>query len=126
MKYFMVVKSSAELMKQTPPEGLMKAMDVFVAEGVKSGRLIETGGLGSNKDAHAGRISKGKLSITDGPFAEAKEVVGGFAIVECATDAEARELSRQFMQLHLDHWPEWEGVGEAYPMYSVDLKEYGG
>jgi hypothetical protein len=125
MKYFMMVKSTPEFMKQTPPESLMKAMDVFVAAGVKSGRLLETGGLGANKDAHAGRIKKGKLAITDGPFAEAKEVVGGFAIVDCADDADARELTRQFMQLHIDHWPEWEGVGEAYPMYSVDLKEYG-
>ena len=58
------------------------------------------------------RIAKGKVTITDGPFAEAKEVIGGFAILEAASKREAIEVTRRFLQLHRDLWPTWEGECE--------------
>lgn len=53
--------------------------------------------------------------MTDGPFTEAKELVGGFAIVEVPSDEEAREVARQFMELHRLHWPEFVGECEVRP-----------
>ncbi len=50
--------------------------------------------------------------VTDGPFAEAKEVVGGYAVLEAKSRAEALEATRQFLQLHQQHWPGWEGECE--------------
>jgi hypothetical protein len=52
----------------------------------------------------------------DGPFTESKEVIGGFAIVETATDAEAREVAHRFMELHRLHWPTIEAESEVRPM----------
>ena len=57
-------------------------------------------------------VGKPKLMVTDGPFAEAKEVVGGYAVLEAKSRAEALEATRLFLQLHQQHWPGWEGECE--------------
>jgi hypothetical protein len=62
------------------------------------------------------RLSRGKLKVTDGPFSQAKEVVGGYALVDVASNEEARELARQFMDLHRIHWPEFEAECEVRPL----------
>jgi hypothetical protein len=59
------------------------------------------------------RLSKGAISVVDGPFTEAKEVVGGFAVFDVPTRADAVEWSRRFMDLHRRHWPGWEGETEV-------------
>ncbi len=51
-------------------------------------------------------------SVTDGPFAEAKEVVGGYAVLEARSRDEALAAARTFMRLHQQHWPGWEGECE--------------
>ena len=63
------------------------------------------------------RLTGGKLVITDGPFTEAKEVIGGFTIMELASKEEALEEARKFMELHRKHWPAWDGETEVRPMY---------
>jgi hypothetical protein len=55
--------------------------------------------------------------VTDGPFAEAKEVIGGWAILEAPSKAEALRIAREFMELHRKHWPEFEGESEVRPMF---------
>jgi hypothetical protein len=61
--------------------------------------------------------------VTDGPFVEAKEVIGGYAIFEFRDKAEALAMAKEFMQLHLDHMPGWEGTCELRPMigHGVDM-----
>ena len=58
------------------------------------------------------RSRGGKLTVTDGPFTETKEIVGGYAIVEAKTKDEARDIAQRFMELHRIHWPEFECEGE--------------
>ena len=58
------------------------------------------------------RIADGKLSVIDGPFVEAKEVVGGYAIFELRDKEEAVAMAKEFMQLHKDFMPDWEGTCE--------------
>ena len=58
--------------------------------------------------AGTGSTRKGEM-ITDGPFAEAKEQVGGYAIYELDTDAEIVQWTQRFIELHRQHWPEWDG-----------------
>jgi hypothetical protein len=58
------------------------------------------------------RLAGGKLTVTDGPFTEAKEVVGGYAVIEATSRDEAMEATVRFMQLHEEHWPAWEGECE--------------
>ena len=59
------------------------------------------------------RMKGGKLVVTDGPFTEAKEVVGGYAVLAAATRQEALDAARRFMELHVAHWPTWEGECEV-------------
>jgi len=61
-------------------------------------------------------LSGGKLKVTDGPFTEAKEVVGGYAIVEVKSRDEALKIARDFMELHQVHWPSFEGESEVRPL----------
>ena len=58
----------------------------------------------------------GKLSVTDGPFSETKEVVGGWAIMQGRSKDEVLAVSRRFMELHQQYWPGWEGTSELYEM----------
>ncbi len=115
VKYMMFIKhSEADRSKPVPP-GLLEAMGTFVQEGLASGRLKDTAGLKPTADGARVRLSRGKISVTDGPFIETKEVIGGFAIVEVKSHEEAMEVARQFMELHRVHWPTFEGECEVRP-----------
>jgi len=116
MKCLMLIKHSESYRSQPIPQGLMDAMDKFVAEGLKSGVLKDTAGLKSTAEAFRVRSSGGKLKVTDGPFTEAKEVVGGYALVEVKSKEEAHNVARQFMELHRVHWPAFEGECEVRPL----------
>ncbi len=110
MPFLSIVKSSES---QGPvPQGLMDAMDKLVGESIRNRSVIQTGGLGPSSKGARVRISKGKLTVTDGPFTEAKEVLGGYAVLAANSREEALENARTFMELHQRHWPEWEGECE--------------
>ncbi len=93
-----------------PPQPLISAMSDWMHEGFASGVLVDTGGLYATADSIEYVVRGGQLTTTDGPFAEAKEVVGGYAVVEVRNDDEAHELGRRMAALHMDNWPEWEGT----------------
>lgn len=61
------------------------------------------------------RLQAGKITVTDGPFAESKEIVGGYAIMDAKTREEALALARRFMEIHRTHWPAFEGESEVRP-----------
>jgi hypothetical protein len=116
MKFLMLIRHTEDYRSQQIPQGLMDAMGEFVSKSFADGSLKETGGLKPTKDGFRVRLSGGKLRVTDGPFTETKEVVGGYAIVEAASKEQALENARQFMELHRVHWPEFEGECEVRPM----------
>lgn len=120
MKFLSFIKMDEKYRDQGPPPALMDAMGKFVQESFQSGAVQDTGGLKPSSAATRMRVEKGKLTITDGPFTEAKEVVGGWAILKANTRAEALENAKQFMELHRKHWPGWEGTSEIY-----EMEEYG-
>jgi hypothetical protein len=74
--------------------------------------LVETGGLAATANGARFRIDNGKLTVTDGPFVETKEVIGGYAVLDLPSRADAIEWTERFMRLHLEHWPGWEGETE--------------
>lgn len=96
-----------------PPASLLEAMDKFVGESLSSRSVIQTGGLAPSAAGFKIRMSGGKLTVTDGPFAEAKEVVGGYAVLAAATRQEALDATKAFMDLHVKHWPTWVGECEV-------------
>jgi hypothetical protein len=75
----------------------MTTMGDFVAELTQSGVLLATGGCLPSALGARVRATDGKLSVTDGPFTETKELIAGFAILECKSKAEAIELSKRFL-----------------------------
>jgi hypothetical protein len=84
----------------------------------KAGILLQSGGLLPSSTGARVRVSGGKLTVTDGPFAETKELIGGFAILEAASKEEAIRLAKEFMQLHLDVLgPSYEGALEVRAMF---------
>ncbi len=113
MRYLMFIKHSESHRTQPVPRGLLDAMGEFVADGFKSGVLKDTAGLKGTADGFRIRSSGGKLQVTDGPFTEAKEVIGGYALVEVKSKEAALDLARQFMELHRVHWPEFEAESEV-------------
>ena len=116
MKYLMLIKHEEKYRNDEIPAGLMDAMGKLVEEGFKSGKLKDTAGLKATADGFQVRNKGGKTSITDGPFTEAKEVVGGYALFELASREEALEAARDFMEIHRVHWPEFDGVCEVRPL----------
>ena len=116
MKFLMMIKHAEGAPGLEHPEGLNEAMGKFVEESFKSGILKDTGGLKRTAESWRIRSKGGKLSRTDGPFAESKEVIGGFAIVETKTREEAEAVAHQFMELHRIHVPDFECECEVRPL----------
>jgi hypothetical protein len=85
-----------------PKSELMAAIGKLMEDMTKAGTLLEVGGLAPTSKGARLRLSDGKVTVTDGPFTEAKEVIGGYAIVQVESKAEAVELSKRFLQVHGD------------------------
>ena len=110
MRYLSVIRA---VENQGPiPQALMDAMDQYVPEALKRGVVVSTGGLAPGAQAARVRIRKGKIQVIDGPFTEAKEIIGGYAVLSAETREDAIRATLEFMQLHVDHWPAWEGECE--------------
>lgn len=94
--------------RTAPAEGpspeLMERMGALMEEVTKAGVMLDTQGLTPSSEGTRITWSGGQLSYTDGPFTESKEVVGGYAIMQCKDKAEALEWSRRFLQVHEDYW----------------------
>lgn len=116
MKYMTFIRHSEKLRSEKVPQALYDAMGKFVQDSLKSGVLVETGGLKDSKHGTRIRLAGGKMTVTDGPFAESKEIVGGYAILKVKSKEEAIEVGRQFMELHRIHWPGFDGESELRPM----------
>jgi hypothetical protein len=96
-----------------PPPKLLEAMHNLANREIKAGRMLDNGGLMPVAMGAQVRVSDGKLSVVDGPFVEAKEVIGGYAIFELQGKEEALASATEFMQLHKDLFPGWEGTCEV-------------
>ena len=121
MRYMIIVKGPENLAEVgPPPAALFEAIERGIEEGTKKGTLVSFGGLHPTSSATRMRITKGKLVQTDGPFTEAKEVIGGFSIIKVGSREEALEEARGFMELHRVHWPQWEGEIEIRQMYEQE------
>ena len=115
MKFMTMVYADED--QGPPPPSLIGAIMQLGADATKAGVLVEQGGLLRSAAGLRVRVSKGKLTFTDGPFTEAKEIVGGYAVYKVGSKDEVLEWSRRFMQIHIDHWPGWEGVSEVRQIF---------
>jgi hypothetical protein len=118
MRYMMFIKHTEDYRKEEVPQSLYAAMGEFVGEATKNGVMIDGAGLQPSARGHRVRLSKGKITITDGPFTESKEIVGGYALIEARSEEHALEIAREFMEIHRVHWPQFEGESEVRPLES--------
>ena len=112
MRVLTLLKMSEQV--GVPPEPLFAAMDETIKDIEKSVTIIDTNGLLPTAEAATKiRVTDGKTTVLDGPFAESRELVGGYALVETDTYEQAVEAARKIVQVHTDHWPTWEGEAEV-------------
>ncbi|MGW0999307.1 YciI family protein [Streptomyces sp. NPDC002520] len=87
-----------------PSEELMQRMGELIEEITKAGVMLDTAGLTPAAQGTTVRWQDGKLSVTDGPFTESKEVIGGYALMQCKDKAEALEWTSRFLKVHETYW----------------------
>jgi hypothetical protein len=98
-----IVKGGKECDSMQPPNpALMAAIGKLAEEVTKAGIMLDNGGLLPTSMGATIRAKGGKLVVKDGPFTEAKEMIGGYAIMQVRSKEEAIELGRRFLQLHID------------------------
>ncbi len=119
MRFMMIVKADPSYEAGRPPDpAMIAAIDKLSEEMTKAGVLLQSGGLLPSSKGAQVRVSKGKMSVTDGPFVETKEIIGGFAILQAASKEEAIRLGKQFMQVHVDVLGQsYEGTLEVRAMF---------
>jgi len=115
MRFMMIVKHAEN--QGLPPQQLMDAITKLVEEEVRAGTMLGNGGLGPTAQGARVRLSGGKVTVTDGPFTETNEVIGGYAQFELKSKEAAVESAVRFMELHRKHWPGWEGETEVRQMF---------
>jgi hypothetical protein len=121
MRYLMIVKGDENFgASGPPPMELMEAIGKLGEEAAKAGKLVSMGGLQHSSKGASVRIKSRKLITTDGPFTEAKEIIGGFTIMDLESKEEAIKEAEKFMELHRKLWPGWDGETEIRLMYEGD------
>jgi hypothetical protein len=116
MRFMLFIKHPADYDVRDVPPSLFGPMGDFVGESMKSGAIIDGAGLQPLAKGTRLRLQGGKVKVTDGPFSEAKEVVGGYALCEAKSHEEAIALATKFMDLHRIYWPEFQGECEVRPL----------
>jgi hypothetical protein len=103
VRFMMLVKADKDYERGAPPTpSLMAAIGALGQEMFKSGNMLEMGGLAPTSAGALLNLENGAIRVTDGPFAESKEVIGGYAVMQAKSKAEAIELARRFLQVHAD------------------------
>jgi hypothetical protein len=118
LRFMMLVKHVEN--SGAPPKELMDALAKLSEEAVKAGTMLGSGGLAPTQQSMRVRLSGGQIQVIDGPFTEAKEVVGGYAQFELPSKEEAVAGALRFMELHQKHWPGWEGETEIRQVFGPE------
>ncbi len=121
MKFMMMIKADKNYEAGVPPDPrLMAAIGKLTEDMTKAGVVLETGGLLPSSKGARLRLAGGKVTVTDGPFSEAKELIGGYAIVEVKSKEEAIELGKRFLKLHEEVLgPSYVGESEIRQMHEA-------
>jgi hypothetical protein len=109
----MLINHRENFTMEDVPQALFAAMDTFITDHQKKGVLVDTAGLQRTEKGVRVQLRNKNITVLDGPFSEAKEVVGGYAIVEAKSKAEATDFAKQFMELHRVNWPAFDGYCEV-------------
>jgi len=117
MRYLILLKGTQPA--TPPPPELMDAIMKLGSEATAAGALLDTAGLAPSAAGARVGLYGGRLSVTDGPFAEAKETIS-YALYQVRSKEEAVEWASRFLALHRDLWPEWEGEAEVHKVFGPE------
>ena len=98
MRFLSMVRVNENAGVEVTPK-LMEDMGKLMDEMTRAGILIDTAGLRPTSEGKRVRLSKGQTTVSDGPFTESKEVIGGFAIIEAKSKEHAIDLVKEFMHV---------------------------
>ena len=112
MKFMCLLRSDENQPIEPPTPALFAAMAAYSEEGLRTGVLVDQGGLLPSAAGAIVSLADGAIKAVDGPFTEARELVGGYAVIEVSSRAAAVEHARALMQIHVDHWPGYQGSCE--------------
>jgi hypothetical protein len=118
MRYMVFVKMAEDIGEA--PAALQEAMGQDMENAFAAGSLLQIGGLYGTVDSTEIRLAGGEILTTDGPYAEAKEVVGGYAIIDVRSHDEAVLNARRVIELHQEFWPGWEGSAEVRRLVGLE------
>lgn len=113
MRFMTLLHSDETLTSTMPPPAMFEAIGAFAQESILDGTLVEQGGLLPSGSGALVSLADGAITVTDGPFAESTELIGGYAVFEVRSKEEAIEKARRFMQIHADNWPGFSGTSEV-------------
>ncbi len=113
MRYLINVVHDRPVAEADVPSQMYEAMGAFVSELAADGILVDAAGLEPTERGTRVDLRGGEVKIVDGPFAEAKEWVGGYFIVQCRAQEEAVAIARRSAELHREHAPGMELVHEV-------------
>jgi hypothetical protein len=99
MRFFCIYKPDPKVLANPPSGEHMERIGKYVEESFRSGVLLATEGFRPNAEDVRVTLRDGKMSVVDGPFTEAKELIGGFALLSCNSRAEAIEHAKQFLEV---------------------------
>src|SRR5258708_19758786 len=97
MKYLTFIRHPESYRKSPPPPALLEAMGKFVEKSLKEGTLVDTGGLLPSKEGVRVRLANGKITVTDGPFSQTKQVIALSATLKPASNAQALFIPPHFI-----------------------------
>ena len=117
MRYLMLLKATQPA--TPPPPELMEAIARLGEEATKAGALLDFAGLAPSAAGVRLELTSGDLIVSDGPFAEAREVVS-YALYEVRSKEEAVEWGTRFLDVHRRHWPEWEGSTDIHKLFGPE------
>ena len=118
--------STVKATSRLPTEAEMASMHKFIVEGMKAGWLLECeGATFGTAGVRVHKAASGEVTITDGPFPETKEVLGGYALLNAASKHEAAQYTRSFLEQIGQETGEglWEGTWETYPLFEMPAAE---
>ena len=114
MRYMILLKGTQPA--SPPPPELMDAIMKLGGEATAAGALLDTAGLAPSSASARVGLYGGRLTVTDGPFAEAKETIS-YALYQVRSKEEAVEWATRFMKLHRDLWEGWEGDADVLEVF---------
>ncbi len=117
MRYLVILKGNQP--DSPPPPELMNGIMALGEEATKAGALLDNAGLAPSAAGARVQLSGGRLSVTDGPFTEAKELIS-YAMYEVRSRDEAVEWTTRFVKLHRDLWPGWEGEADVLKVFGPE------